>query len=97
MAVGDITRDAGSPTIIGNKRLLTGTIEISDDPTGFQLCNTLSNIESCLVVGEDGLSVAQVQINSTDSSDARADQLGAVRVTGNDPTVRTVRYQCVYV
>ena len=89
MAVGDITRDAGSPTIIGNKRLLTGTIEISDDPTGFQLCNTLSNIESCLVVGEDGLSV--------DSSDARADQLGAVRVMGNDPTVRTARYQCVYV
>ena len=97
MAAGDITRDTGSPTIVGNRRLLTGTIEVDDTFRGFQLCNTSSYIFNVNYVGEDGLSVVEATVNTTDSSGTSATQNGSVRVRGNDPTARTVRYACTFI
>ena len=94
MAEGDITRDTGSPGSMGNYRVLTGTIEVGPSLTAFQLLNnSVSSIVSCNVDCEDGIGSAKVRINEDASGTAT---LGSIAVQGDDVTVRTYRYQCVF-
>jgi hypothetical protein len=94
MAVGDITRDTGMPIPLrGGFMRLTGTIEASSSATAFALLPTTSRLVSVQVVGEDGLSVAEVDLNVNASDSAT---VGTAKIATNDPTVRTLRYDCIY-
>lgn len=93
MAAGDLTRDTGMPVSIGNKMLLTGTVELDDTFRAFALLPTTSYIESCQMVCEDGVGTPDVNTN-VNASDTATN--GTIKARGNDPTVRTYRYQLVY-
>ena len=93
MAAGDITYDTGSPVPIGNQMRLTGTLELDDTPTTFAILPTSSVIMDIQVICEDGVGVADVNINKN-SSDVAVN--GSIKARGNDPTARTYRYACTY-
>ena len=94
MAEGDISRDTGSPGSMGNFRNLTGTIEVGPTLTAFQLLNSsVSSIVSCTVDCEDGVGSAKVRVNENASGTAT---LGSIAVQGDDVTVRTYRYNCIF-
>ena len=94
MAAGDITRDTGSPVAIGGGlMLLTGSIEVDDTKRAFALCHTTSHVKTLTLVCEDGTGTPEVQVNKNASGTATN---GTVAVLGNDPTVRTYRFNCIF-
>ena len=90
MAVGDITRDTGSPTRVGNQWCLTGTIEASSVATVFALGGTGCRIIDCQVVGEDDSMPVKVRINE---NAAGTSTLGSIAVETASPVVGTYRYR----
>jgi len=94
MAAGDITRDSGSPEIVGNRRVLTGTIEVDGTDRAFALTSTASTLVDCMLVCEGGEGTAQVRLNQNTSGTTTN---GTVRVQGNHQAVATYRYRATII
>ena len=94
MALGDITRDTGSPIIVGNQRVLTGTLEANYVRTAFALMDTASRIIDCFVVSEDGVGAAQVLLNQNAAAVATN---GTIAVYANHKDASTYRYRATFV
>ena len=92
MAVGDITRDDGSPVIVGNKWLLTGTIEANTTLTAFALGGTKTYIHSVVFTGVDD-SVAMHCLLNQDASATTTN--GTIAAESNLAQTNTVRYEAL--
>lgn len=90
MAAGDITLDAGNPrSIMGGRRIITGTIEVDETYRAFAIGDTLSYIDWCYLMPEDGVGSAEIDLNVNASGTATN---GTIAVVGNDPAVMTFRF-----
>ena len=94
MAVGDLTRDTGSPTIEGNHKVLEGTLEANYVRTAFALLDTKSYIVSCQLTCVDGVGTAQVQLNKNASGTTTN---GTIAVFADHKDAATYRYRVTYV
>ena len=94
MAVGDLTRDTGSPTLVGTHWLLTGTAEVNTTATAFALMSTKSRIISFHAVCEDDAGSLDVQINANASGTATN---GTVTLKSNLAQTNTFRYECRFI
>jgi len=92
MAAGDTpTLDGGSnPIAVGNRWLLTGTIEVDDTYRAFALAPATSNIISCMLQCEGGAGTAECDLNVNASGTAT---LGTIAVAGNHVSTNTYRFQ----
>ena len=93
MASGDLTRDASSPTIDGNRRVLTGTIEADYVRRNFALGGTGIRLLGCEVTSEDGVASAQVQINQ---DAAGVETNGTIAVFASTKEAATFRYRATF-
>ena len=91
MAAGDITRDTGSPVVVGNQWELTGTMEIDGTHRTFAILPSTSNIISFQVQCYDGAGSAEVRPNVNASGTT---VLGTVAANGNHVGVETYNYVC---
>lgn len=90
MAAGDLTRDTGSPVVVGNQWCLTGTLEADNTFRVFALGGTGCRIVDCQVWGEDDSSPVRVRINENAAGTAT---LGSVAVESILAAVSTYRYR----
>jgi len=93
MAAGDMTLD-GYPKQDGNVWVLTGVIEVDDTKRAFALTGTGGTLIDCMVVDEDGVGSAQVQLN-VDASGTAVN--GTAAVMGNHQSVDTYRFRATYI
>jgi hypothetical protein len=94
MAVGDISRDTGSPKIAGGMRVLTGTIELDDDTTAFALVDTKSRLLDVQLIDNDGVGTASCTINVNAAGTATN---GSISAFGNHQSVDTYRFLAHYI
>ena len=94
MAVGDLTRDNGSPRQMGNVWELTGTVEVNETYTAFALTDTKSRLLGVSLSCEDGAGSAEVDINVNASGTATD---GTCSIAGNHATTDTYRYVARYI
>jgi hypothetical protein len=94
MAVGDITRDSGSPRQNGNQWTLEGTIEVDDIFRAYALGGTKITLTSVSVVSEDGVGSARVRVNE-DATGVSTN--GTIAVQGNHQSVDTYRFRASYI
>ena len=94
MALGDITRDTGSPRQVGNVFLLEGTLEATTTTTAFALVSERSRLISVVAVAQDGASAAIAVLNQ---NAAGTTVNGTAAITGTNASVETFRYQAFYV
>lgn len=92
MAAGDLALDTGSPVIVGNRWLLTGTMEVDTTARAFALGGTKTYVHSCQVVGEDDAVACQVQLNQNASGTTTN---GTVAVSSNLAQTNTVRFEAL--
>lgn len=89
MAVGDITYDSNSPYHVGNRKVITGTIEVSNVYTAFALADDKTRIYDCVLMDADGAGSVEVDLNVI--ADGTATD-GSISVAGNHVDVQTYRY-----
>lgn len=94
MAAGDVTLDANTPTIIGNRWLLTGTVELTDVETACELAGTCCTLLSVQLVDEDGVGSASVELNQ--DADGTATN-GTISAFCNSKTAQTFRFEAQYI
>ena len=98
MAVGDITYDSGvNNRVVGNMRMLTGTLEVDDNATTSAILSAKSNIIQFILhsnqTDDDGV-IPRVHTNASDFSDTVLN--GSVHVQGiGAPDV--YQFTCYYV
>jgi len=92
MAVGDITRDAGFPVLVGDKWLLCGTMEVNTVLTAFALGGTKTYVHSVVFAGEDDALAMQCKLNENASATATN---GTIAAQSNLAQTNTVRYEAL--
>jgi hypothetical protein len=93
MAAGDIAYNTDPVRRSGNLMVIHGTIEVDDTYRAFAVLSTNSRIVNAILTPEDGLGVAEVDLNVNASAVATN---GTISVIGNDPTANTFRYRIEY-
>ena len=94
MAAGDVTLDSECPRPVGNYNKLTGTAEIDDTTRAFALTSTKSCLISVLLVNEDGVGTACVNLNENASGTATN---GTFAAYGNHKSTETYRFEALYI